>query len=89
MSLQYLKKEVKGEVVFFHADRHFEQADFNPLGIKFFFKVTLSLIMGLLKHFRRSQSNKFATSLQYLKKEVRDGVDFCIQISIKVPTNHF
>ena len=83
MSLQYLKKEVKDEVVFFHADRHFVQIDFNPLGIRFFFKV------GLIKHFRRSQSNKFAISLQYLKKEVRDGAHFCIQINTKVPTSHF
>ena len=32
--------------------------------------------MGMVKHFQNSQNSKFATSLQYLKKEVRDEVDF-------------
>ena len=36
----------------------------------------LSLLMGMIKHSQRTQSNKFAISLQYLKKEVRDGVHF-------------
>ena len=31
-------------------------------------------------------SNKFVISLQYLKKEVRDGVHFCMQIKIRVFT---
>ena len=41
MSLQYLKKEVKDEVDFLHADKHqsFLQVDFNTLGIKFSYKV--------------------------------------------------
>ena len=36
MSLQYLKKEVRDEVDFLHADKHqcFLQVDFNILGIK-------------------------------------------------------
>ena len=36
MSLQYLKKEVRDEVDFLHADKHqsFLQADFNTLGVK-------------------------------------------------------
>ena len=36
MSLQYLKKEVRDEVDFLHADKHqsFLQVDFNTLGIK-------------------------------------------------------
>ena len=32
--------------------------------------------MGMLKHSQSTQSNKFAISSQYLKKEVRDGVHF-------------
>ena len=32
--------------------------------------------MGLIKHSQSFQNNKFAMSLQYLKKEVRDEVDF-------------
>ena len=36
----------------------------------------LSLLMGKIKHSQSTQSNKFAISLQYLKKEVRNGVLF-------------
>ena len=49
---------------------------FNTLGIKFSYKVTLSLLMGMIKHSQSTQSNKLAISLQYLKKEVRDEVHF-------------
>ena len=78
MSLQYLKKEVRDEVDFLHADKHqsFLQVDFNTLGIKVSYKVILSLLMGMIKHSQSTQSNKFAISLQYLKKEVRNGVHF-------------
>ena len=30
------------------------------------------ILMGMVKHFQSSQNSKFAMSLQYLKKEVRD-----------------
>ena len=78
MSLQYLKKEIRNEVDFWHADKHqsFLQVDFNTLGIKVSYKVILSLLMGMIKHSQSTQSNKFAISLQYLKKEVRNGVHF-------------
>ena len=48
MFLQYLKKEVRDEVDFLHADKHqsFLQVDFNTLSIKVFYKVILSLLMG-------------------------------------------
>ena len=36
----------------------------------------LSLLMGMIKHSQSTQSNNFAISLQYLKKEVRNGVHF-------------
>ena len=32
--------------------------------------------MGMVKHSQSSQNSKFAMSLQYLKKEVKDVVDF-------------
>ena len=32
--------------------------------------------MGMVKHSQSSQNSKFAMSLQYLKKEVRDEVNF-------------
>ena len=53
----------------------FLQVDLNTLGIKFFYKVMLSL-MGMIKHSQSFQSNKFAISLQYLRREVRGGVHF-------------
>ena len=78
ISLQYLKKEVRDEVDFLHVDRDqsFLHVDFNNLGIKVSYKVILSLLMGMIKHSQSTQSNKFAISLQYLKKEVRNGVRF-------------
>ena len=78
MSLQYLKKEVRDEVDFLHVDKHqsFLQVDFNTLGIKDAYKVILSLLLGMIKHSQSTQSNKFAISLQYLKKEVRKAVHF-------------
>ena len=88
MSLQNLKKEVRGEVDFLHADKHqsFLLVDFNTLAIKVTYKMILLLLMDMIKH---SQSNKFAISLQYLKKEVRNGVHFFLQINIKTSRWHY
>ena len=36
----------------------------------------LSLLLGIIKHSQNIQSNKFAISLQYLKKEVREFIFF-------------
>ena len=78
MSLQYLKKEVRNEVDFLHADKHqsFLQVDFNILCIKDSYKAILSLLIDMIKHSQSNQSKKFAISLQYLIKEVRNGVHF-------------
>ena len=59
-----------------HVDKHQSslQVDFNTLGIKDAYKAILILMLGLIKHSQSTQSNKFAVSLQYLKKEVRKGV---------------
>ena len=78
MSLQYLKKQVRDDVDFLHVDKHQSllQVDFNTLVIKVSYKVILSLLMCMIKQFQSTQSNKFVTSLQYLKKEVRNGVHF-------------
>ena len=49
MSLQYVKKEVRDEVDFLHADN--QQVDFNTLKIlQVSYKVVLSLLMGMIKH---------------------------------------
>ena len=34
------------------------------------------ILMGMVKHFQSFQNSKFAISLQYLKMEVRDEVEF-------------
>ena len=61
-----------------HEDKHqsFLQIDFNTLGIKDAYKVLLSFLLGMIKYSQSTQSNKFAISLQYLKKEVRKEVHF-------------
>ena len=48
MSLQYLKKEVKDEVDFLHADKHqsFLKVYFNTLGIKVSYNVDIFIING-------------------------------------------
>ena len=76
MSLQYLKNNIRDEVDFLHADKHqsFLQVAFNTLGINFSYRVILSLLMGMIKHSQTTKSNKFAICLQYLKKEVKNGV---------------
>ena len=78
MSLQYLKKEVRDEVDFWHVDKQqsFLQVDFNTLGIKNAYKVILSLLLGMKKHSQSTQGNGFASILQYLKKEDMKGLHF-------------
>ena len=39
-------------------------------------QIDTMILMGMVKHSQSSQSSKFAMSLQYLKKEVRDEVGF-------------
>ena len=70
------KKKVRDEVNFWYADKHqsWLQVDFNTLGIKVSSKAILSSLMGMINHSQRTQSKKFAISLQYLKKEVRSGL---------------
>ena len=48
MSLQYLKKDVKDEVSFLHADKHqtFLKVYFNTLGIKVSYKIDSIVIKG-------------------------------------------
>ena len=59
-------------VDFLHADKQqsFLQVDFNTLSIKVFYKMILSLLMGMIKHSQSTQSNKLAIVLQYLTNEV-------------------
>ena len=84
----YLKEEVNDELYFWHADKHrsFPQVDFSTLVIKVYYKVMLSLLMSMIK---RSQSTQCNIPLQYLYlyNIFRIGVQFCMQINIKVSTS--
>ena len=77
MFLQYLQKKVKDQIDFLHVDKHqsFYKVNFNTLGIKVSYKVILSLLTGTMKHYQSTQSNKFAISLQRLKKKTL-GMEF-------------
>ena len=53
------------EVDFLPADKH-----------KIFYELIVSFWMCITGHAQSTQSNKFATSLQYLKENVKDKIDF-------------
>ena len=38
----------------------------------------------MARHVQNTPNDKFAISLQYLKKEVSDEVNFCVQININI-----
>ena len=63
MSLQYLKK-VRYEVDFLDPDKHqsFLQVDFTTLDVKIFYRVILSLLMGMIKRSQSTQSNEIVIS---------------------------
>ena len=42
-----------------------------------FYKLILSILGKMAIYAQSTQNNKFAKSLHYLEKEVRDKVDFC------------
>ena len=75
MSLQYSKKKLKMKLIFC-----------MQINIKLSYKLISTLwtskfptrlsLMGIIKHSQITQSKKFAISLQYLKKEVMNGVHF-------------
>ena len=46
------------------------------ISAKVSYNVILSLLMGMTNHSQSIHSDKFAISVQYLKKEVRGGVYF-------------
>ena len=57
---------MKDEVYFWHTDKNGEV----------YYKLILSFEVCVIKHAQNTQNNKFAISLQYLKKDVNDEVDF-------------
>ena len=88
LSLKCLKQEVSDNVDFLNADKHqsYLQVDFNTMGIARRYKVIITLLMSMIKHSQSTQSNKFAISLRYFKKEVSDRVYFWMQSNIKTFT---
>ena len=50
--------------------------------INVFSKLTISFFLLITSYLKSTQNSKFVISLQYLKKEGRDEVDFCMQINI-------
>ena len=62
MSLQYLKKDVRDEVEFLHADKHqsFLQVNFNTMDIKVSYQVIMSSLMDMIKHLTK------VTTLHYI-----------------------
>ena len=46
------------------------------INMEVFYKLTLSLWVCATRHSQSTQNKKFAISLQYLKKELSDEVDF-------------
>ena len=52
---------IKKEVDFLHADKH-----------ESLLQIDTMILIGIVKHSKSSQKNKFTMPLQYLKKEVRE-----------------
>ena len=58
---------------------HAQSTQYNKFGIPLQCLKEFSILwflMGMVKHSKRYQNSKFVISLQYLKNEVRDEVDF-------------
>ena len=53
------------------------EADFLHAGnYENLLQIDSMILMDMVKHFQSSQNSKFTVSIEYLKKEVRDEVDF-------------
>ena len=60
-----LRKKRVMVLIFLHADKH-----------EILLKTDTVILMRIVKHSQSFQNSKFTMSLQYLKKEVKDEVDF-------------
>ena len=54
------------------------------LDIKVFYKLVILFLLVIARHVQSTRNSKFVISLQYLEKEGRDEVDFCMEINIKL-----
>ena len=59
------------EADFLHADKH-----------ESLLQIDTMILIGIVKYSQSYQNSKFKMSLQYLKKEVRDEVDFCMYVKV-------
>ena len=86
MSLQCLKKEVRDEVDFLHADNRQSvlHVDFKILDTNVSYKVILSLLTSMLKHSESNEINKVANHFHISKKKFGMEFIFCMKINIKV-----
>ena len=59
------------KVDFLHTDQHktFLAVDFNTFPVKVSYKVILSKLMDMVKHYQSTWNNMFAIPSQYLKKK--------------------
>ena len=57
--MQYLKEEVRDEILFLYADMH-----------ESLLQIDTMTVIGIVKHSQSSQNSKVTMSLQYIKKEV-------------------
>ena len=80
MSLQYLKKDVRDEVDFFawRSIQKFPTSWFQHFKHQSFLQGDTIILLGMIKHSQSTQGNKFAISLQYLKK--KSGIKFVIKV---------
>ena len=53
------------------------------INTKIFYKLIVSLWLCMVRHAQSTQNNNFIISLQYLKQNVKDGVDFSVLIFFK------
>ena len=54
------------------------------INTKIFYKLIVSLLVCIARHAKSTQNNNFIISLQYLKENVKDGVDFSLLIIAKL-----
>ena len=66
-----------------------DKVDFLHAEVHEGFLLINTILIGMVKHSKSSRNSRFAMSLQYLKKEVRDEVYFLYQsINLKVDFNN-
>ena len=70
--MQYLKKEVRDEIDFLHADKHESLLQIDNM-----------TLIEIIKHSQSSENTKVTVSLQYIKKNVRELI-FSLQMNIEL-----